>query len=99
MVEMNVNFSMFCDAFSKMGRKDNFSYEGLKALFEYLEQLSDDIGEDIELDVIALCSEYTEYSDIDEIKNTYDCEFEDVEELRDYTQVIEFKGGIIIQDF
>lgn len=100
MVKMNVNFSMFCDAFSRMDRKDNFTYEGKRALFEYLEQLSDDIGEDIELDIIALCSEYTEYSDIDEIKNAYDCtEFKDIEELRDYTQVIEFEGGIIIQDF
>ena len=29
-------------------REDNFSYEGLEALFEYLEQLSEDIGKDIE---------------------------------------------------
>jgi hypothetical protein len=33
-----------------MGRGDQFSYEGLIALFDYLEMLEDDIGEPIELD-------------------------------------------------
>lgn len=56
----------FRQAFVDMGRKDQFSYEGLEILFDYLEELSDDIGEPIELDVIALCCEYEEghYSDI-----------------------------------
>lgn len=68
---IEVNFSMFCDSFVRMDRKDNFSYEGKRALFDYLEQLSDDIGEDIELDVIALCSEYTEYETADEAASNY----------------------------
>jgi len=46
-----------------MDRKDNFSYEGLRALFDYLELLEEDMGQPMELDVIALCSEYSEISD------------------------------------
>jgi hypothetical protein len=43
-------------------RPDNFSYEGLNVLFDYLESLEDDTGEEIELDVIALCCDYSEDS-------------------------------------
>lgn len=58
-------------AFIDMNRKEQFTYEGKKALYEYLEQLSDDMGEDIELDVIALCCEYSEYATADEAAANY----------------------------
>lgn len=56
----------FRQAFVDAGRGDQFTYKGLAILFDYLEELSDDIGEPIELDVIALCCDYEEshYSDI-----------------------------------
>lgn len=46
-MKQTVNFSMFCDQFRAI-RPDNFSYNGLKALYDYLEDI-----EDYELDVIA----------------------------------------------
>ena len=61
-IKQTVTESDFRDAFQAI-RPDNFSYEGLGALYDYLENLSDDIGDDIELDVIALCCDYTEYSE------------------------------------
>ena len=73
-------FSQFCDSFSET-YKDNFSYEGKRALFDYLEQISEDMGEDIELDPIALCCEYSEYSDADECAREY-FEYEGSEERR-----------------
>ena len=94
----NVNFYRFEDAFRKMDRNNNFSYEGKKALFEYLEQYEEDTGEEIELDVIALCCEYTEYESIEELKKEYD-DIEDMDDLRDHTEVIEFDEGIIIGQF
>ena len=51
-------------------RPDNFSYAGLKALFEHLESYEDDTGEEIELDVIALCCDYSEMT-LEEIINDY----------------------------
>ena len=57
-----VDFQTFRDAFAAI-RPGSFTYEGLGALYDYLEELSDDIGEDIELDVIALCYEFTEYDE------------------------------------
>ena len=50
----------FQDAFSQAGRKDQFSYDGKKVLFGYLEQYEDDTGQKLEIDVIALCCEYEE---------------------------------------
>lgn len=61
--------SQFQDAFDKMGRQNNFSYEGLEVLFDYLEEYSDATGEPVELDVIALCCEYSEDSIEDIIAN------------------------------
>lgn len=64
-----VSFYDFERAFIDYGRNDNFSYGGKQILFDYLENLSEDIGEPFELDVIALCCEYTEMSLIDILKD------------------------------
>jgi len=98
----------FIDAFRNAGREDNFSYEGLCALFDWLEEL----GEEIELDVVALCCEFSEYGSalecIEDAGYGFEPDPEDDEDdqedealdwLRNRTQVIEFSGGIIIQDF
>ena len=45
-------------------RPDNFSYDGLLALWEYFEEYEDSTGEEIELDVIAICCEYSEYDSL-----------------------------------
>ena len=61
-IKQTVSFTDFYDAFQAI-RPDNFSYAGLEVLYDYLWQLSEDIGEDIELDVISLCGEFTEYDE------------------------------------
>lgn len=49
------------------GRLDNFGgYKGWRLLAEAMEQLSDDIGEDIEVDIIAWCCEYSHASSADD---------------------------------
>ena len=63
-----VNFYDFERAFVDAGRGDNFSYEGKQILFDYLENLSEEMGEPIELDVIALCCEYSEMTLTEVIK-------------------------------
>lgn len=80
-------------AFVDAGRKDQFSYEGLSVLFDHLEQMESDNGEEIELDVIALCCEYSEESAAD-IFNTYpiSCDSEEptdeevIEAVREYLE-------------
>jgi hypothetical protein len=76
-------------AFVDADRKENFSYEGLSVLFDYLEELEACTGEEIELDVISLCCEYTEDNPDDIITNySIDVEGldddEKIEAVRDY---------------
>jgi hypothetical protein len=76
-------------AFVDANRKENFSYEGLNALFDYLEDYEEQTGEEIELDVIALCCDYSEDNPDDIIVNySIDVEGMDDDEkidaVRDY---------------
>ena len=71
-----VNLQDFRDAFYRMGRKENFSREGLEILFNYLEAWEQDTGEEIELDVIALCCDYAETT-IDDLISDYDIDISD----------------------
>ena len=40
------------------GRADSFGCDGWNAIGEHLEQLSEDIGKDIEIDIVAICCDY-----------------------------------------
>ncbi len=85
---------------SSEGYKNNFSYDGLGALFDYIEELEHDIGEDIEFDPIALCCEYSEYDSFKELKEDYD-DIESIDDLHNWTTVIHIpdSDGIIIRQF
>lgn len=65
-MKQTINIYQFREAFAAMDRKDQFSYDGLQSLFDYLEDQSEDIGEELELDVIGLCCDFAEasYQDI-----------------------------------
>ncbi len=93
---IEVSFCKFYDAFNAV-RPDNFSYEGLQVLFKYLEEYENDTNSKIELDVIALCSEYSEDSNENHLSN-YD--LESMEELAEHTTVIKVDDETsIIMDF
>ena len=97
-MKTTVSKSDFRDAFRDYNREENFTYEGLGALYDYLTELEEDTGEEMELDVIAICCDFSEYGDLEEIQSEYS-DIEDLDDLRDHTTVIEFDGGIIIQAF
>lgn len=80
-----INKTTFHDLFEIYDRKENFSYEGLNALFEYLEEYEEATGEKIELDVIALCCDYSE-DKIEDVLQNYN--LDSLEDLKDETQVI-----------
>lgn len=69
MIIQTVSLSDFRDAFRAYNRLENFSHEGCEVLFNYLEEMFDSTGTPYELDVIALCCEYTEVSAADVISN------------------------------
>ena len=96
-----VTESTFIDAFKQSDtRKNQFSYEGLKALFEYFEEYEDSTGEELEFDMIGICCEYTEYDNLKELNNNYSKQYKDLEELREETEVIVVDyDKFIIRDF
>jgi predicted ArsR family transcriptional regulator len=110
MIIQSVNLYQFRDAFVRAGRGDQFSYDGLSAIFDYLEELSDDTGENIELDVIAICCEFAE-SDWESIASDYnidltDCEDDEqsIDAVRDYLEshtslVGESEGSFVYANF
>ena len=86
-MKQTVNIYDFRAAFYNMGRKDQFSYEGLEILFNYIEELEQEIGEEIEMDVIGLCCEYAEIT-IDDLISDYsidisDCDPDDGEAIKE----------------
>ena len=81
-------------------RPDNFTYHGLNALWSFFEEMEESTGEEMEFDPIAICVEFTEYADLDEIKDEYyDLNIESIEQLTEHTLVIQSKTSIIIANF
>ena len=92
-----VNCSQFRDAFEAI-RPRNFSYQGLEALYDYLEE----VDEGMELDVIAICCEFTEYDSLADFQADYTAEdYETIDDIRDDTTVIEIPDTerFIVQQF
>ena len=95
-----INQYDFIDAFKKMGREENFSYDGLIALYDYLEMFEDDTGQSIELDVIALCCGFTEYDNLEEFQADYGEDYETIEDIQNDTSVNMIDDdSFIIQQF
>ena len=93
--------SSFQDAFHKMGRGEQFSYEGLLALFDWFEELEDQGNEQMELDVIAICCNFSEYENLKEFQNDYGDEYESLEDIENSTTLIKIEDeeGFIVQQF
>ena len=95
-----INEYDFIKEFHKMGRGNNFSTSGLIALYEYLEMLGDDLGQEIELDVIALCCEYAEYDNLEEFQADYSEDYQTIGDIESDTTVIMIDDdSFIIQQF
>lgn len=75
-MKTTINLYDFRDAFHRANRGSHFSYDGLAVLFEYFEEYEQSTGEEIELDVIAICCEYAEASPKD-IADNYSIELDD----------------------
>ena len=82
-----------------MDRNNQFTYEGKKALFDYLENYEEETDQQIELDVIAFCCEFTEYENLKELQENYS-DIENMEQLEEHTTVIKVNDErFIIQNY
>ena len=84
-MKQTIDSGDFRMAFRDYDRTENFTHEGLDLLFDYFESLEQDTGEEIELDVIAICCEFNEDTFLDVARNysidIADCDDDD--EIRD----------------
>jgi len=78
-MKMTISQSSFIDAFKQGSRAEQFSYEALNAMFEYIEDYEQSSGEEIEIDVVALCCEWSE-DEVKDIANSYGIDLLDSDE-------------------
>lgn len=114
-MKQSVTFSKFVDSFRAYDRYDSFGYAGLRVIFDFLEDYEDQTGEEIELDVIAICCDYNMMS-FDDVAREYgidlahlDAEDDDYQEqceeaildyLNDHTMVLgQCADGVIFACF
>ena len=87
-----------------------WSRDGAYALAEHLEEMEELTGEEMELDVVAIRCDFSEYPTAAEAAEEYgwapdETEYDDANEaaaldwLSDRTSVISFDGGVIISQF
>ena len=88
-MKTTVNKSEFIEAFRRYDRYDQFGYDALCSLFDYMEQLESDAGEEIELDVIAICCEYSVDS-VEDIASSHNIDIEDMDEDEARDAVLEY---------
>ena len=95
----SVTKSRFRDEFQKI-RPNQFSYEGLEALYDWLEDYCYNEQIAIEFDPIAISCDFTEYESFKQFQEDYD-NIIDFEDLEQHTTVIRIEGsdGFIIQAF
>ena len=95
----NISLHDFHEAFKSSGYEDNFTVEAREALYSYFCDWEVAADQQVELDVISICCEFSEYSSLDEYVNDTGNEV-DIEELRQETTVLELTGGrIVVRDY
>jgi len=102
-MKTTVTSYQFVEAFRAAGRESQFTRAALFALFDYLESYEDDCGVELELDPIGICCDWAEYKSAkeaaDQFRKSFDSESEALTWILDRTTVIEFTGGVLIQQF
>ena len=94
-MKINVTEYLFIDYFNNI-RPDAFTYEALKALYDYFIDYEESTGDEIELDVIAICCDYAEYTKeklLDEYSYLGDSLETIIEAIREQSYIIEVSNG------
>ncbi len=85
-IKETITLGRFRQGFPESYRQ-NFSYVGLEALYNYFNELSEDMEQDIEYDPIAICCEWAEYSSLEDLQLEYP-DIATMEDLGNETSVI-----------
>ena len=91
--------SDFTAEFHRAGRGNQFTHKGLLALYDYLEDYEVSTGESIELDVIAICCDYTEYESLESFQEEYGEDYQSIENIEQDTLIMIDDTSFIIHQF
>ena len=92
---MDLSLCEFMSLFRNI-RPNNFSYEGQKTLYEYLQDTNQEID-----NIIELCCNYTEYIDLEDFYTEYDrTEYPTIESIQNsmLTLLINNSNSFIIKN-
>lgn len=93
-----INEYDFCRAFQESDtRKNQFSYDALKAIFAYYEELEDSTGEQVEFDLVGVCCDFTEYADAWEAMEQFQPEDMPVVDLQAYSDENNGEGMDLVE--
>ena len=81
-MKQTIGYTEFYATFKAYDRLDNFPNGGLRVLWDWLEDYEQSTGEELELDVVALCCDFCQMS-FKEIAWSYQLEL-DRDEIIDY---------------
>ena len=91
----HVNFSAWKRAFENHERYSTYTDAGHRSLFDYFDQLADDLSVAIELDVIAICSDYAEYENLAEFNDMHSENYNCITELMQDTVLIPVESSAL----
>lgn len=85
------------------GREDQFTYEAWTAIGEYLESSSDG---DVQIDIVSICCEYSEYASAQEVYDNYSTdidadewqEMDDEEKLEAIESFLQENTSVVLCD-
>lgn len=91
-MKMEVTENTLVEEFRKMGRGDQFSRRALELLLEYYNEITPEM----ELDVIGICCDWTEYKNLPEALDDYG--YSDKRELLGRSTVLtdDIDDGIVV---
>jgi len=104
-MKITLNHSYFIDTFRAHSRYEQMGgYHGLKALYRHLEEWERDTGQEIELDVIGLCCDWSHYDNVADayaelIGEGAEDEQAMLEALEYRATVIQYSGGCFVSQF
>jgi len=88
-----------------------WTWDGARALAEYLEEYEESTGEELELDLCAIRCDFSEFASLEAWASDYGMQEDSLDDgredrkdnirsfIRDNGQLIEFDGGVIVSCF
>lgn len=111
MIYTQINKYEMIDAFRKYGRlktsetHGDFTEEAVEELFDYYDGLDGNKDSPYyELDVVGICCKWTQYDNIDEVKETYDLVRDDAMDVFEYLEdntyhIVLDDDSILVREF